>query len=149
MFDSITALWRLPVKKKQPQNIWMYLSLSRKKWNRVHFTSCLCTSAGRRSAKVKNVSNEETVAMHYSGKPVATARLNHSEVSLSCCSSGLGKQPESCLTALRQLLKNGAQNLPEKTPTTLSIFFFHLTAWRVKQGVMSVDPLGESYLWLG
>lgn len=138
MFHSIFAV----SKRKQPQKMWRYLSLSRKEWNRVHFMSSLCTSVGVQ-LKSKNVSNEETVAMHYSGKPVATAPLNHSEVSLSCCSSGLEKQPESCLTALRQLLKNGAQNLKKKTPT-LSIFFFSLMAWRVKWGVTFVDPLGES-----
>ena len=74
--------------------------------------------------------------MHYSGKPGATAPLNHSEVSLSCCSTGLGKQPESCLTALRQLLKNGARNQTERKnkKNTPSIFFFPLNSPESEEG---------------
>lgn len=76
------------------------------------------------------VTTQGTVVMYYSRKPVvAAAPLNHSEVSPTCCCCccrGFGRQPESCLTALQQLLKNVAQNLPGKKKIKTSTLSYTL-----------------------
>lgn len=56
--------------------------------------------------------------MNYSGNPEVTETLNHSEVSLSCCS---WFRKTAWILCLKKLLKNGAQNPPGKN--MLSIFF--------------------------
>lgn len=88
------------------------------------------------------MSDEGTVVVGVSEKPVASTPLNHSEVPQSSSSSGSSRG--SCVTALQQLLRNGAENLTGKK--TLFIFCFSLNSLESETRGDVCGPSGVSHV---